>query len=487
VLINWQSFVDQGIPANWQWPFVDAVINAYTRWMSVAGVDLRFQFFGFTSQTQSNDGELVISMNRRHAPTENRLASTFGSYNRLIIVFHRRAGDDVTLWNFVPFNASAGEIDMQGVLVHELGHCLGLDHSGSADETMRADYDYHSARYGPFDGDVTAVKGLFPNFNRNRIRQVRSTNGATSWAAEASNLTNYNHPDARTTTTPGAAHVGGSGQYIVGWTIPNRIPTWLRGDGSTFQFGEWFYFGGERSVHGPAYASNDAGRLLWAWIHNDAAASMRMVGSADGGRTWFWVARPPGAASAGTPALCWTRVGGVSTWICAWANFERASHDRTGLIYASISTNDGASWSAPVALHPTFKALAGVTAAANGSNSVVVAFALAPTGTASGMNTIRTFSCEVGGGRLNVRQSHALAETTRIQPGVAFDAGHNRFVLASREQNFLTTIATLRKGPAMADPWGGRVFLGDRRTNTAPAIAAAPGRNEARIYYGFED
>ena len=86
-----------------------------------------------------------------------------------------------------------------------------------------------------------------------------------------------------------------------------------------------------------------------------------------------------------------------------------------------------------------------------------------------------------------MRQIHALAETTRIQPGLAFDAGHNRFVLASREQNFLTTIATLTKGPAASDPWGGRVFLGERRSNTAPAVAAAPGRNEARIYYGFED
>jgi len=487
VLINWQSFVDQGIDAGWQWPFVDAIINAYTRWMTVAGVDLRFQFWGFTDRTESEDGELVISMNRRHAPTENRLASTFGSYNRLIIVFHRRAGDDTTLWNFVPYNASPGEYDMQGIAMHELGHCLGLDHSASTDETMFASYAYEPTRYGPFDGDVAAVKALYPNFNGNRVRQLRSGDGAGAWAPVANNLTDYNHPDARTTTTPGAAHIGASGLYVVGWSIPNRIPTWLRGDGSSFLFGEWTYYGGERSVHGPAYASDDGGRMLWCWVHNDAAGTLRMVGSTDSGRTWFWVSTPPGAATAGVPALCWTRAGGVSTWICVWVNFERASHDRTGLLYASVSTNNGWSWSAPLALHPTYKALAGVSAAASASNAVVVAFALAPTGGAAGMNAIRTFSCHVAAGRLQRLAVQTLGETTRIQPAVTFDAGHNRFILASREQNFLTTIATLWRGTHSSDAWTGRVMVGDRRSNTAPALASSPPRNEARIFYGYED
>jgi Matrixin len=486
VLINWQSFVDQGIPAAWQWPFVDAVINAYTRWMNIAGVDLRFQFWGFTNQVNSNDGELVISMNRRHAPTENRLASTFGSYNRLIIVFHRRAGDDVTLWNFVPYNAVPGEYDMQGILTHEFGHCHGLDHAASTDETMFADYIYQSARYGPFDGDVSAVKALYPNFNNNRLRQLRSGDGAGSWATQPNTLTDYNHPDARTTTTPGAAHIGNSGSYVIGWSIPNRIPTWLRGDGAAFLFNEWTYYGGERSVHGPGYASDDAGRMLWAWVHNDAAGSLRMVSSTDNGRTWFWVATPPGAATAGVPALCWTRVGGQSTWICVWVNFDRTSHDRTGLVYASISTNNGFSWSTPVSLHPSYKTLGGVSAAATPGNSIVVAFAWAPNGTAVGMNSIRTFSCQVAGGQLQLSQVHALGETTRIQPAVTFDAGHNRFILACREQNFLTTLATLTKGPAAGDAWGNRVMLGDRRSNTAQALASSPARNESRLWYGYE-
>jgi len=58
--------VDRGISNDWQGPFTDAVINAYTRWMNVGGVNLRFQFYGYTTKTNSDSGELVISMNDFH-------------------------------------------------------------------------------------------------------------------------------------------------------------------------------------------------------------------------------------------------------------------------------------------------------------------------------------------------------------------------------------------------------------------------------------
>jgi len=80
ILINWQSFVDWGIPASWQAAFTDAVINAYTRWMNVGGVDLRFQFWGYTDRTESQDGELVISitsgMPTRHGSRRPSAATT---------------------------------------------------------------------------------------------------------------------------------------------------------------------------------------------------------------------------------------------------------------------------------------------------------------------------------------------------------------------------------------------------------------------------
>jgi hypothetical protein len=228
ILINWQSFVDRGIPSAWQGPFTDAVINAYTRWMNIGGVDLRFQFWGYTDRTESNVGELVISMNDRHANT-TRLASTFGEFDQLIIVFHRRSGADLTPWNFVPYNANPGEFDMQGILIHELGHCLGLDHSAAVNDTMNGGYNYQRQRCGPFANDVARLRAVYDLFGRNRLLQFQSADAGASWASVNNNLTTENGPDARTNINAGVTPTPISGMYVVGWTTPGTAPTWLRG------------------------------------------------------------------------------------------------------------------------------------------------------------------------------------------------------------------------------------------------------------------
>jgi hypothetical protein len=137
ILINWQSFVDQGIDPSWQGPFSDAVINAYTRWMTIAGVDLRFQFWGYTDQTAANPGELIIQMDPQFGGgPEARLASTFTGSNNGTIIMHRRNAVDGSPWNFVPYNAQPGEFDMQAIVMHESGHAHGLDHSSNPNDTM---------------------------------------------------------------------------------------------------------------------------------------------------------------------------------------------------------------------------------------------------------------------------------------------------------------------------------------------------------------
>src|SRR5262245_33215195 len=129
VLINWDTFVTWGIDTNWRDPFTDAVINACARWAQLSGVDCRHQFAGYTTKTSADSGEVVITMNEHHF-MESRIASTFGTN----IVFHRKDGATLTPWNFVPYQANAGEIDMQGVLMHELGHTFWLDHSPNAQD-----------------------------------------------------------------------------------------------------------------------------------------------------------------------------------------------------------------------------------------------------------------------------------------------------------------------------------------------------------------
>jgi hypothetical protein len=485
ILINWQSFTAQGINAAWQWPFTDAVINAYTRWMNVGGVDLRPQFWGFTTNTTAGAGELLIQMDPWFGGGAPRLASTLGQYNALTIIFHRRSGPNGTPWNFVPFNAGAAEVDMQGVLMHELGHCLGLDHSPSGNDTMFQFYVYHSTRFGPFEGDVAALKGVYAEFTQNRLRQLRSGDGAASWSTIPNELTSFNHYNTRTNVSPEVAGIRASGLYIVGWSHPNRIPTWLRNDGDKFLTRLWLYFGGERSVHGPAYASDTDGGLLWAWVTNDDNATIRLVRSDNRGIGWYLRNAPANARSCGTPGLACTRVGGQPTWILVWANFDRADQANTGFLRASVSTNGGASWSPPTFLNTTTKALSGVAVAADDNNNVLVACAFANHLNINGLNDIVTFRCQVAGGQLQPTATIWTGERTRIQPALAWDAGHNRFVMAWREQNFATTLATMSLTPGGAN-WTGKVMLLGSTSHVAPGLGSLPEYNEAIMWYAYE-
>lgn len=487
IFINWDTFVAQGINAAWQGPFTDCVINAYTRWMNVAGVDIRPRFFGYTNQTPPvTAGDLLIMMTPWHGGGAARIASTLGSSNAIYIEFHRRSGVGATPWNFVPWNAMPGEIDMQGVAMHELGHALGLDHSASSNDTMFGGYIYHSTRFGPWEGDVATIKALYPDYQQNRLRQLRSSDGAVTWSDVPNELTSHGHWHTRTNQSAGTTAIRASGLYNVGWTHSNRIPTWLRTDGDKFLMRLWYYFGGERIIHGHGYASNDSGTLLWARVQNDDNATIKISRSTNRGLTWWAAATPPGGArSTSVPGLAWTRVGTQSCWILVWPHLDRADQTNTGFLRASISLNDGASWSAPVFLNSTNKALSGVSVAATDSNVVMVAFAFANHTGVAGLDQIVTIPCSVVGTQLQAGPVIFTTEATRIQPALAYDAANNRFVMAWREQNFATTLATMVLQPG-STAWSGKVWLLNRPSPVAPAVASSPEYNESVIWYAYE-
>jgi hypothetical protein len=486
VLINWDSFINQGINAGWQGPFTDAVINAYTRWMNVAGADVRPRFWNYTTNTTAATGELLVMMDIAFGGGPSyRLASTFygADTNKATLIFHRRASADMSLWNFVPWNARPGEFDMQGILMHELGHAFGLGHSAVATEVMWGSYNY-PYRYGPFDGDVARLKAMNSDFIGNRLRQLRSSDGAVSWAPIANDLTAMNHFNARTNVSPGVCTMPGLGLYNVGWSHPNRIPTSLRTDGDHLLTRRWWFFGGERSVHGPAYAADDRSGLLWAWVNNDDNATLRLAGST-GGLGWGFRSTPANAQCCGTPGLAWARVGGQSTWILAWTHFDRADQANTGFVRVSVSTDDGWNWTAASWVNRATKALSGVSVAVDSSGRVVVAFAFAPHIGVASMNEIFTVHGTLQGGAVQWQQSTTTGEHTRVQPALADDQAHGCFVMAWREQNGATTLATATC-PKPGAVWGSKVMLLDRPSHVAPTVAASPDYAESSLWYAYE-
>ena len=495
IFINWDAFTGQGIPADWRDPFADAVMNAYTRWMNVAGVDLRPQFFGYTTNTAPANGELLVTMDIAFGgAVEPRLASAFFGTNTSTIIFHRRNRVDMTPWPWVPRNAQPNEIDMQAVFMHELGHALGLrDESASANDTMFGNYNYQGFRYGPFQGDVIRLAALYAEYDQNTLRQLRSRDGGNSWTLVANSVTTS---PLRTNQSSAITAIRGAQFYALGWTghptwSRDHVPMFLLTDGSIIRNGAYSILYQESSVHGSAYASDDQGTVLWAWVQKDANATIRVAHSQvfsvpalslpPGSDLGFFLTKAPtGARSCGTPGLAWTRVGGQSTWILVWPNFDRGDHGNTGLILASISTDEGATWSNPAFLNNDLKALSGVSIAANEANDALVAFAFANHLAQNDLNEIITLNCSVGGGRLQQNAVIRSGERTRIQPALAYDATHVRYVMAWREQNFATTIATAWMTPGSA-AWGGKTSLG-ATSHVAPGLSASVDFNEVVLW-----
>lgn len=484
IFINWQSFTAQGIDNAWQGPVTDAVVNAYTRWQH-AGIDCRFQFWNYTDRTEPQDGEILISMNERHFDT-TRIASTFGSWRKMHVVVHRRNGADLTPWPLVPFNALQGQIDLQGVFLHELGHCFWLDHSSDGRDAMFGGYNYHSYRFGPWEGDVVKAKAIYRDFDRNRLREFRSVDGGSSWFAQGTQLTDYNNYQARTCLTPGVTSIGTSGLYALGWSHPNRIPTWLRTDGVNFLFNGWVYYGGERSVHGPALADEPGGLMLMAWVHNDHNGSLRVVRSTNQGQSWAWANTPAGATTFGTPGLASTVVNGRRAWVLTWAHFDRADHAGTGRIRASVSYDDGWTWSAPTVVPTSFdyKSLAGVSLGAAPDNRLVLGFSWAGPDIHS-MNLVRSLDCEISGDRLVQRGTGFSNDRTRSQPAVTYDPGRNLFHLSFREQNFLTSLRVAQK-EWLKTAWSAAQQLPNSTSSTSPALAHSRVGNNLLLWYGGE-
>lgn len=494
VFINWQSCEAQGFPASWRTPFTDAVINAYTRIQRVIGADVRPQFWNYTTGTTIESGQILIRCNEMHATPvtscagqDCRLASTYGFVDRPDIVIHRKNRDG-TLFNWTPFWENPGEVGMLGVLMHELLHALGLDHSAGS-KTIMAGLATWVMSAGPWSGDMADLRAQYRLREQNRLRQLATYDGGGSWTTLSNDITGFG-PVARTTNSISVAGNNSDATYVVGWTDPRNRLTWVFGNGISFRPADWtVYTEHPRPVFGGAMASDHRDTYLWAVVDGEGTSNtrrVRVLRSDDDGRSWAYTAFPD-VRTYGRPGLATARVAGVQTWVVVWARYDEANQGETGYIYGSVSTNNGASWSSPHRVDGFYRVLDGVSIELSPAGECRLTFTWAgEKGTWEyGGNRVRTVGCSISGG--TVTRASPLctqSEKSRLAPDLAWNQGAGRFVLGIREQDFNTSLDSMRAAPGACP--SGYLHIPGSTTHVAPALASNTTWNETVMWLARE-
>lgn len=470
IYINWDSFEAQGIPSSWKTPFQDCVINAYTRWVHVGSFKLKPKFYGYTTRTQPASDEIIISMNEKHA-TSTRLASRFEKPAK--IVFHRKSGATNTNWNFTPFRAADGEYDMQGILIHELGHAFGLEHNtnGSSKSAMGG-YTFR-ARFGPYHEDITDIQAQYGAQTNWDVKIKRSTNSGASWSNYSTNLTGLG---VATTIDPTA--VRDSNRSLFFYTTPSKKPAWIIGSlsPSSFDTSKWWVYGGLRSAYGNAGAGW-GNEYMMAWVDDKDSHKVKVVYSSNGGES-FSYRNPPSTNSYGTPAL---HKLADNTWVLTYTKNHTSNKDENGKIAVRISTNDGSSWGEETILNSYYRAENGLSITSNGTSDVRIGFSWSrKSNQSSGINYLkRTIRAHLSGGSLIYDGMIYESEGTRTHP--VFAKNSSRMLQAWREPNFNTSINT-RFSTIGSTSWDNYVRVVESSPVT-PTIGAYKNYSYAFLYY----
>jgi Matrixin len=480
IRINWQSFLDAGFPAAWEGAVLDTVIAAYTRWIHVGGMKLRPKFQGTTTRTAADPNEILVMANQQHSGwfdsggnsctagspgcTCNdcsRLASRFGSGNRVLIVIHRRSAYTGSPWPHAFWRTTdAAQIDNRGILLHELGHAFGLEHEDSSEAIMYPYQEWwHS--YGPNSKDIADIVALYGKQDAWRAQVRRTVDNGVTYAPITTNLTGL----GVTTTLPPTASRD-SARTIFFYTSQDHRPSWIIGnpDGNAFDTASWFTFGGLPSVYGTAgHGYGDEYMMAWA-DHSTDQDTVNVVRSVDGGRSYFW-ANPPASRTMGTPGI---HKVADNTWVLAYSKLGDNATGRsvTGKIITRVTTNDGATWGPEVELNGLYRAENGVSITSNGPGEIRIGFSWAISNFGTNYYKRTMVAHLDAASNLVFDRMIYENETSRTQPVMAKAAG--AFLQAWREPNYATSINT-RNSLAGSSSWDNYF----RAVETSPVVPAA--------------
>lgn len=446
VLLNYNQFVSTQLATNnpklTQKNLEASIRMVIDRWIQVTGLNLKIGYGGTTTKTSPSAGEILIGAQieavvpgwRAGSYRNNTNDSTNGSCST---DFYRRTGSTEYNWHVFNYNVYPSGADFfHSTLMHEFGHCLGLQHNMNTDGTgqiatlrtvMTPGVNVH-AGYGPYIEDAQDIVAMYGKRSSAKVDVLVSKDNGLSWATVNPNLQNL-------ATSQAVIANRDNDRMMLFLTNLDHHPAYVMGSNGGDTWNSVAYFGGEHSLYGTS-GSGFAGKYMMAWVDPEDQNSIKVIYTNDAAVSW-WYRSPPSFRATGTPSI---RQISSTTWILSYAYLDQDPYkNENGRILSSISTDDGQTWSTPVELSPGKRTLGGVTVASKDKNDIRIGFVQTNDGDDRWTTAITSISAYLDSNNALVFDGAGTSTAYASISDASFTSTSRVFVLGYRELNFSIT------------------------------------------------
>jgi hypothetical protein len=322
-------------------PLRENIKQALADWTAYSKVDIAMSFGGTLSGTTNNgcgpsqrykDGTIVIRAEDSNPGDALAAVETNQTtITKQSIAFYARKGSNGESFTWTLDSASPVGNTFIGVLLHELGHTIGLNDYYYVTPATRMYGVANASVRVLWDADFAALRGIY-NLQARTIKHMRSTDLGSTWAAEGNVTDTSNNRIA-------VAYDSTLGRYGLAWTGSNWVGNinTMVGNGVTFSskvtHNDWSHFG-------PTLAYGN-GLFVMAYVSGTDSRHILYKTSSDGvswGGTSEMLADGTSYGSMWEPVLAYNA--NRNTFVLAWADLpDWNNDDQSGVVKFCTSSN----------------------------------------------------------------------------------------------------------------------------------------------------